>query len=120
MRTTQLKQTTAGIIALLAATGIILGLLRGLVMRTPPAEAGRALFEAKGCAQCHYTNSTATKIGPGLKGIFDREKLPVSKRPATAQNIRRQLRAPYRSMPSFADRLTERERTRIIEYLRTL
>ena len=38
----------------------------------------------------------------------------------TEQNIRQQLIYPYKNMPSFADRLTRKERTRIISYLQTL
>jgi mono/diheme cytochrome c family protein len=120
MRKTVLQRATAGIVCLLTLTGIALGILRGGLLQPPPAESGRALFESKGCVRCHFTNSTATKIGPGLQGLFDRQRLPASERPVNEANLRRQLTDPYRSMPSFADRLSQLEMDRIIDYLRTL
>ena len=58
--------------------------------------------------------------GAGLKDLFDRQLLPGSGRPVTEQNIRQQLIDPYENMPSFADRLTRKERTRTISYLKIL
>jgi mono/diheme cytochrome c family protein len=84
------------------------------------AEEGAQLFESKGCTQCHYTKSAETRIGPGLQGLFGRDKLPVSGRRVTEKNVRRQLQTPYENMPSFADRLTKEQRDRLIEYLKTL
>jgi cytochrome c2 len=85
-----------------------------------PAHKGAELFESKGCVQCHFTGSTQTKSGPGLKGLFERQKLPVSGRGLTEANVRKQLKTPYNNMPSFADRLTHEERDRLIAYLKTL
>jgi mono/diheme cytochrome c family protein len=59
-------------------------------------------------------------MGPGLKGLFDRKTLPASGRPVTEENVRQQLRDPYKNMPSFAERLTPDERAQIISYLKTL
>lgn len=84
------------------------------------AVTGPALFEEKGCAQCHYTDSKDKKIGPGLKGVFSAETLPASGRPATRQNVREQLKDPYGTMPSYADRLTEKQTRLLIEYLEGL
>ena len=81
---------------------------------------GAAIFEAKGCSQCHYTNSKETKIGPGLQSLFGRESLPMSGKPVTAANIRDQFMKPYKNMPSFADRLSEEEIDHLIEYLKTI
>ncbi|MFW6115218.1 MAG: c-type cytochrome [Thermodesulfobacteriota bacterium] len=75
---------------------------------------------SKGCSNCHHADSGETKIGPGLKGLFKRDKLPVSERKATEENVRKQLEVPYRNMPSFAGRLTEEQVDQLIDYLRTL
>jgi hypothetical protein len=79
---------------------------------------GAILFEAK-CSFCHAPYSTETIVGPGLKGILKNPVLPVSKRPASPENIRRQLRRPFNRMPSFED-LTETEVSDIIAFLNTL
>ena len=47
------------------------------------------------CAQYHFSESTQTKIGPGLERLFDCASLPVSGRPVSAGNVHRQLNTPY-------------------------
>jgi cytochrome c2 len=79
---------------------------------------GKELFESK-CSFCHDPNSTRTVVGPGLKGILKRDKLPVSKRPATPENVMRQLKEPDGDMPSFSY-LSEKELEDIIAYLNTI
>ncbi len=79
---------------------------------------GRALYESN-CTTCHDPRSDDTIVGPGHKGILNTPMLPVSKRPATPENIRKQLKSPYRKMPVF-DYLTEAEVSNIIAYLNTL
>jgi cytochrome c2 len=122
MRKTQLKHATAGVVIVILGIAILLGVLRALVIQPgrASAEEGAGLFVEKGCAQCHYTDREETKIGPGLKGLFDREALPVSGRPVSEKNVRDQLEKPYEDMPSFADRLTKEETNRLIAYLKTL
>lgn len=65
----------------------------------PKAHEGHELFQSKGCVQCHYTDSRKTKVGPGLKGLSPRDRLPVSGREVTKENVRRQLKTPYGDMP---------------------
>lgn len=79
---------------------------------------GADLF-AKQCAFCHLTASRKAKIGPGLQGLYQRKSLPVSKRPVTEKNLRRQLTAPVKNMPSFPD-LSEPEVRSLIVYIKTL
>ncbi len=85
---------------------------------TEEATAGAEFFEKK-CSMCHYTDRIETKIGPGLKCLFTKEKLPESGRPVTGQNIRSQLRDPYDAMPAFPD-LTDSEVDALVNYLKTL
>ncbi len=84
------------------------------------AQSGAALFESKGCIQCHYTDSRKTKVGPGLKGLFERKERPVSGQAVSEANGRKQIKTPYKDMPSFADRLAEGQLDRLIDYLKTL
>ena len=81
-------------------------------------ERGSALYD-ENCTVCHDPLSNKTKVGPGHKGILKNAFLPVSHKPATAENIRNQLRNPYRMMPSF-DYLSDKEVGDIIAYLNTL
>ena len=79
---------------------------------------GEKLFQQK-CASCHFADSTKPKFGPGLKGLFDGEKMPASGRPVSAENIRHQLRSPINQMPAF-DQLEEKQVQALIDYLKTL
>ena len=91
-----------------------------LIIMTDPESIGRgkSLFDSK-CKFCHNANSTETIVGPGLQGLLKGERLPVSKHPATPENIVQQLRQPFNRMPSF-EYMTEREISDILAYLNTL
>lgn len=54
------------------------------------ALSGAKAFEAN-CAVCHYTDSKDKKVGPGLLGIFNTPKLPISGLPVNEENVIRQL-----------------------------
>ncbi len=82
------------------------------------AEKGSTLFESK-CSFCHYSDREDSKMGPGLKGILKREKLPYSGRLALEENIKKQLMTPISSMPSFSS-LTEEEIAHLLAYLKIL
>ena len=79
---------------------------------------GKNLFDAK-CSFCHSAYSTDAIVGPGLKGVLKNPELPVSKRPAIPENVKRQLRQPFSRMPSF-EYLSEGEVADIIAFLNTL
>jgi mono/diheme cytochrome c family protein len=83
------------------------------------AEKGKVLFQ-RNCSSCHYTDKKDFKrAAPGLKDILKEKSLPVSKKPATVENVINQIKKPYRYMPSFAD-LSDEEIEHIIAYLKTL
>ena len=83
------------------------------------AQIGKGIFENK-CSFCHYSDRTEVKIGPGLKGILTRKKLPVSGKPATPENVIHQLKDPFKDMPSFRSTLSEQDIKDLIAYLKTL
>ncbi|MCF8084666.1 MAG: cytochrome c [Deltaproteobacteria bacterium] len=136
MRKTTLRQTTGMVVVVLVIIAVALGIIRNAVTSQGEKEVahtheshsskgsqaglGKDVFHNQGCGQCHHTDSTQTKIGPGLKGLFDRKSLPVSGRPVTEENVKGQLKSPYQDMPSFEDRLTAAQRDRILAYLKTL
>ena len=79
---------------------------------------GGAIFN-KSCQACHYTDKTETKVGPGLKGLLAREKLPASGWVMSEVNLRRQIKSPYKNMPPFAH-MSEEEIKALIAYMKTL
>jgi mono/diheme cytochrome c family protein len=82
------------------------------------AENGTHIFQSQ-CAGCHFADKEDRKSGPGLKGILRRERLPVSGRPATPENILKQLKTPYLAMPSFPS-LDGPDAADLLAYLKTL
>ncbi|NWF51772.1 MAG: cytochrome c [Nitrospirae bacterium] len=79
---------------------------------------GKELYESK-CSFCHETSSTKWGVGPGHKGILKNPLLPVSKKPATPENVANQIRNPYKDMPSFSY-LSDEDILNLIAYLNTL
>jgi len=84
----------------------------------PLVQQGNRLFEQK-CSMCHLTDSTQTKVGPGLKALYDRETLPVSGQPVSDESIRDQIRSPYSNMPAFPD-LSGEQIDALLAYLKTI
>ncbi len=78
-----------------------------------------AMVFNQSCSACHHPDKTDYKIGPGLQGLFQLEKLPVSGHPATEESIRMQLKTPFRNMPAFPE-LSEEKLEALIAYLKTL
>lgn len=120
MRKVQLEHATKSVLLIVAASVIVFAGLRSWVTAEAPSDKGANLFQEKGCSQCHFTDSRKTKIGPGLEGLFNRERLPLSGRAVTEQNVKQQMIDPFENMPSFADRLTDREVDAIVAHLKTL
>ena len=83
-----------------------------------PVAEGAMVFQ-QNCSACHLTDSTATKIGPGLKGIFKGDKFPVSGLTVSEDNFRKQLQKPLGKMPPFGHLPPEQVET-LIAYLKTL
>lgn len=79
---------------------------------------GKTLFYER-CSFCHNSQSTKTSVGPGLLGILKNPTLPTSKKPATPENIAKQLKYPYKRMPSFTD-LQEDDVVNLISFLNTI
>ncbi|HEY3739163.1 MAG TPA: cytochrome c [Bryobacteraceae bacterium] len=81
------------------------------------AAKGKEVFEQ--CAVCHNADSTEKKMGPGLKGLFKREKLNNGK-PVNEANVKAVINAGGNGMPAYADMLSDAERADVIAYLKTL
>src|SRR3954453_6921969 len=92
----------------------------GKVMLSAPkgdAAKGKEVFEQ--CGVCHNADSDEKKMGPGLKGLFKKDKLKNGKKPTEA-NVKAVINAGGNGMPAYADMLSDEERANLIAYLKTL
>jgi len=81
------------------------------------AAKGKAVFEQ--CGICHNADSETKKMGPGLKGLFKREKMGNNKKPTEA-NVRAKIDEGGNGMPQYKDMLSDAEKDDLIAYLKTL
>jgi mono/diheme cytochrome c family protein len=79
---------------------------------------GKSVYSGS-CAVCHLADSAATKMGPGLKGLFQRAKLKNGQKVAEA-SVRARIEQGGSGMPAFKDMLTDGEKSDLIAYLKTL
>ncbi len=92
-------------------------------------EIGAQLVTQLGCQNCHFFDKESTfegkdarigwRIGPGMKGLYTRDKLPFSGRPVTDENIKTQIRQGGIGMPAFPS-VTDEEISNIIAYLKSI
>ncbi len=121
-------KTAVAIYALCLLTVISLGYFGGELVygtkesagapATDLAAGGEQVFK-QNCSACHFTDSTATKVGPGLKGVFGRDKFPISGRPVSDDNLRQILQTPFSKMPPFGH-LPDEQVDALLAYLKTL
>src|SRR6266404_7306637 len=81
------------------------------------AEKGKEVFQQ--CGVCHNADSTEKKMGPGLKGLFQNEKMNNGKKPTEA-NVRAKIDEGGNGMPSYKEMLSDEEKNDLIAYLKTL
>ncbi|MGB2981384.1 MAG: cytochrome c [Candidatus Zixiibacteriota bacterium] len=111
--------TSAGYFFLVTEKTTVAGEADSEVSGTSSVGRGQALFD-KQCSFCHFADRTDSKMGPSLKGVLKGETLPASGRPATPENVTRQLLNPYKNMPSFKTTLSEQQIEYLVAYLKTL
>lgn len=95
----------------------------------PPAEAGRKLYQVRGCAQCHSVDGTVN-VGPSFKGLFGHVQVLASGERVTVDEnyIRESILEPSAKvvagfepvMPTFQGRLKDEEISAIISYIKSL
>ena len=81
------------------------------------AEKGKEVFDQ--CSVCHNADSDEKKMGPGLKGLFKKDKLKSGKKPTEA-NVKAIINAGGNGMPAYADMLADDEKANLMAYLKTL
>lgn len=80
---------------------------------------GKELF-AKKCSTCHYADSDAKKIGPGLKGLSKRGTFSVNSNKITDESLKEWITNGDALMPSFQDVLDEAQIKDVVAYVKTL
>jgi mono/diheme cytochrome c family protein len=81
--------------------------------------AGRRVYDQH-CARCHEPYSSHGKNGPGLKGVFKKEYLPLSGLPANDDRVGEIVRLGRSKMPAFGQVLDQQEVQDLLVYMHTL
>lgn len=79
---------------------------------------GRGVFRRL-CAICHSVQDTRTRVGPGLKGLFQRKLTPVMGHLVNDASIRDHIHQGGKKMPAFPE-IRGRQMEALIAYLKTL
>jgi cytochrome c len=83
------------------------------------AARGKEIFDSK-CAICHYADSDAKKIGPGLKGIGKRGTFTVNNNKVTDESLKTWIENGDSLMPPFKEVLEAPQIKDVVAYVRTL
>ncbi len=78
---------------------------------------GKEVFEQ--CGVCHNADSEEKKMGPGLKGLYQKAKLKNGKK-VTDETIHALIDAGGNGMPAYKEMLSDEEKANVIAYLKTL
>jgi len=82
------------------------------------AAKGKEVFDQ--CSVCHNADSTDAKIGPGLKGLFKKDKMSTADKKPTDANILQKINEGGNGMPPYKDVLSDTDKANLIAYLKTL
>jgi mono/diheme cytochrome c family protein len=83
------------------------------------ATRGKEVFDKK-CSVCHYADSDAKKIGPGLKGLSKRGTFTVKSEKVTDESLKTWIENGDTLMPPFKDVLDQAQIKDVIAYVKTL
>jgi mono/diheme cytochrome c family protein len=83
------------------------------------AERGKEVFEKK-CSVCHYADSDAKKIGPGLKGIGKRGTFTVNNNKVTDESLKTWIENGDTMMPPFKEVLEPAQIKDVVAYVKSL
>lgn len=80
-------------------------------------DAGRIVFNQR-CEICHFSESSARKIGPGLKGLFTRTRFASGSKISEA-SVAGVIRDGGKDMPGYSDVLKSGQIQALIAYLKS-
>ena len=78
---------------------------------------GKEVFDQ--CSGCHSAENDEKKVGPSLRGLFQRSKLRNGKA-VTEKSVRSRIEQGGDGMPAFSELLSDKEKIDLISYLKTL
>jgi mono/diheme cytochrome c family protein len=85
----------------------------------PQQAEGRKLYDNY-CDRCHEPYSTRGKKGPGLKGVFKNQYLPLSGLPANDDRVTDIVKFGRAKMEGFGQVMTDEQVKQLLAYLHTL
>jgi mono/diheme cytochrome c family protein len=85
----------------------------------PQQAEGRKVYDNY-CDRCHEPYSTRGKKGPGLKGIFKNQYLPLSGLPASDDRVTDIIKYGRAKMEGFGQVMTDEQVKQLLAYLHTL
>jgi len=83
------------------------------------AARGKEVFDKK-CGVCHYADSDAKKIGPGLKGLYKRGTFTVNNNKVNDETLKTWIENGDNLMPPFKDVLEAPQIKDVVAYVKTL
>jgi cytochrome c len=84
-----------------------------------PVARGKEVFEKK-CAMCHFADSDAKKIGPGLKGLSKRGTFTVNGNKVTTEALTTWIENGDALMPGMKESLEPAQIKDVVAYVKTL
>ena len=88
-------------------------------VKAAAAARGKEVFDKK-CGLCHFADSDAKKIGPGLKGISKRGTFTVNNNKVTEESLKTWIENGDSLMPPFKETLEEAQIKDVVAYVKTL
>ena len=114
---------------------VTLAVAGGVLAQDPPAAAppkkaathtaagsatrGKEVFDKK-CAMCHFADSDAKKIGPGLKGLSKRGTFSVNGNKVTTESLTTWIENGDSMMPGMKETLEPAQIKDVVAYVKTL
>src|SRR5689334_618959 len=86
---------------------------------SPQQIEGRRVYDSY-CDRCHAPYSSRGRQGPGMKGIFQKQYLPLSGMPANNDRVSDIVRMGRNKMPGYGQVLTQQQISDLLAYLHTL
>jgi len=81
--------------------------------------AGRRVYDEY-CDRCHAPYSSRGRQGPGLKGVFKKQYLPISGIPANDARVGEIIRMGRNKMEGYGNVLTPQQIDDMLAYMHTL
>jgi mono/diheme cytochrome c family protein len=85
----------------------------------PQQITGRRIYDNY-CDRCHAPYSSRGRQGPSMRGVFQRQYLPMSGMPANDDRVTDIVRLGRNKMPGFAQVLSQQQINDLLAYLHTL